>query len=171
MVALDDFNPYYSPALKRARASQLTSAYGSRVRVVRGDLCDGRLLRRLFREHRPTHVVNLAAQAGVRYSLQQPQTYARANVRCFVELLEALREWPRVVLTYASSSSVYGANKEAPFSELQRVDSPNSLYAATKKVRTPARPPLAARLNPPATPPHRAMRPSPTCTTISTTSP
>lgn len=108
--------------------------YQNRIRIVEGDLCDGAGLHALFERYHFTHAVNLAAQAGVRYSLQQPQAYVRANVQCFVELLEAIRQHPRTRLIYASSSSVYGGNKLSPFSESSRVDTPNSLYAATKKV-------------------------------------
>jgi len=133
VVVIDDFNPYYSPALKRDRAAQLTSAHPGLVTVLDQDLCDGDKLEKLIDNEQVTHVVSLAAQAGVRYSLQQPAAYMRANVRCFLSLLEVLRDRRAVKLVYASSSSVYGANKEAPFSESQRVDTPNSLYAATKK--------------------------------------
>lgn len=105
--------------------------------MVDGDLCDGPKLRVLFAERRFTHVVNLAAQAGVRYSLQKPRAYARANVQCFLELLEAVRVHKETRLVYASSSSVYGSNLLSPFSESTRVDTPSSLYAATKKVPVP----------------------------------
>lgn len=108
--------------------------YAHMITIVEGDLCDGTNLRALFTRHRFSHAVNLAAQAGVRYSLQQPMSYVRANVHCFVQLLEAVRQHPDTRLVFASSSSVYGANKLSPFSERSRVDTPNSLYAATKKV-------------------------------------
>ncbi|KAL1530651.1 hypothetical protein AB1Y20_001551 [Prymnesium parvum] len=130
VVALDNFDPYYSQALKRAREARL-SKMG--VRVVEGDMCDTGLLTRLIMEHRITHVASMAAQAGVRYSLSHPQAYVRANVECFVSLLEALRTSTGVPLVYASSSSVYGANTKIPFSESDRIDNPSSLYAATKK--------------------------------------
>jgi len=130
VVALDNFNPYYSTALKRARAEQLQL---KGIEVVEGDMCDPGLLGKLFDLHRFTHVASMAAQAGVRYSLTNPQSYIRSNLECFVTLLETLRSSPHVPLVYASSSSVYGANQKAPFSESDRVDSPNSLYAATKK--------------------------------------
>mmetsp|Transcript_44909 Transcript_44909/g.103682 ORF Transcript_44909/g.103682 Transcript_44909/m.103682 type:complete len:332 (+) Transcript_44909:80-1075(+) len=133
VVALDDFNPYYSAQLKRDRALQLQNKYGSLITVVDVDLCDGAKLKSLFAEYKFTHVVNLAAQAGVRYSLQQPRAYVRANVQCFMEVLEVIRHNPGTRLVYASSSSVYGTNKLSPFSESTRVDTPNSLYAATKK--------------------------------------
>jgi len=133
VVAVDDFNPYYSSRLKRDRASQLKQKYGKMVNVIDQDICDEESLNKLFDKHHFSHAVNLAAQAGVRYSLQQPQAYVRANVQCFTSVLNVMRKHKRVKLVYASSSSVYGANKESPFSEFQRVDTPNSLYAATKK--------------------------------------
>jgi UDP-glucuronate 4-epimerase len=124
-VGLDNFNGYYDPALKRARAE----ASGA---VVEGDVCDRGLVARLLEEHSVTHVVHLAAQAGVRYSLERPQAYVRSNVECFVELLEVLKERP-VTLVYGSSSSVYGRNTKVPFAEDDPVDAPASLYAATKR--------------------------------------
>ena len=96
-------------------------------------MCDAELLARLFAQHGFTHVAHLAAQAGVRYSLSNPQSYIRQNLQCFVALLETHRQFPKVKLVYASSSSVYGSNTKTPFSEADRVDSPNSLYAASKK--------------------------------------
>jgi len=101
--------------------------------VVEGDVCDDELLLKLFKQHGFTHVAHLAAQAGVRYSLSNPQSYIRQNLQCFISLLETHRQFPKVKLIYASSSSVYGSNTKAPFSETDRVDSPNSLYAASKK--------------------------------------
>ena len=130
VIALDSFTPYYSPALKRARAASLRKMG---VEVVEADLCDEEGLRALITSRGVTHVASMAAQAGVRYSLSNPQSYVRSNLQCFISLLEALRAMPHVPLVYASSSSVYGANTKAPFSEADRVDSPNSLYAATKK--------------------------------------
>mmetsp|Transcript_17298 Transcript_17298/g.56587 ORF Transcript_17298/g.56587 Transcript_17298/m.56587 type:complete len:392 (-) Transcript_17298:657-1832(-) len=130
VIALDSFTPYYSPELKRARAQRLRDAG---VQMVEGDLCDEAGLTALIAQHGVTHVASMAAQAGVRYSLSNPQSYVRSNVQCFVSLLEALRATPHVPLIYASSSSVYGSNTKTPFAESDRVDSPNSLYAATKK--------------------------------------
>ena len=129
-ILLDNFTPYYSLELKRVRAKRLKAAG---IELVEGDLCDEELLDKLFEKHRITHVASMAAQAGVRYSLSNPQSYMRSNLQCFISLLEALRRNPDIILVYASSSSVYGANTKAPFSEEDRVDSPNSLYAATKK--------------------------------------
>ena len=111
VVGLDNFDPYYSPALKHARKAR---AVASGVEFVEGDMCDASLLRRLFAEHNFTHVASLAAQAGVRYSVDHPQAYVRANVECFVSLLETLRLYPSTKLVYASSSSVYGTNAKVP---------------------------------------------------------
>ena len=132
VVALDNFDPYYSTALKRARQERLK---GAGIRLVEADMCDEQAMSKLLIDEQPgfTHVASMAAQAGVRYSLKRPQAYARANVQCFLTLLEVLRRKPSVRLVYASSSSVYGANTKTPFAETDRVDSPNSLYAATKK--------------------------------------
>ena len=96
-------------------------------------MCDEAMLSKLLEKQGFTHVASLAAQAGVRYSLLNPHAYVRANVQCFMSLLEALRRRPHVRLVYASSSSVYGANTKTPFAEDDRTDAPNSLYAATKK--------------------------------------
>ena len=131
VVALDNFDPYYSTALKRARQARLEAAG---IELIEADMCDEERLSELI-EQEPgfTHVASMAAQAGVRYSLRRPQAYARANVQCFLSLLEVLRRKPSVRLVYASSSSVYGSNTKIPFAEADRTDSPNSLYAATKK--------------------------------------
>jgi UDP-glucuronate 4-epimerase len=131
VVGLDNFDPYYSTALKRARQRILLAAG---VEIVEADLCDEAALSKLLlAEPGFTHVASMAAQAGVRYSLVRPLAYARTNVQCFLTLLEVMRRRPAVRLVYASSSSVYGANTKAPFAESDRVDSPNSLYAATKR--------------------------------------
>ena len=119
VVALDNFDPYYSTALKRARAARLQSAG---IHLVEMDMCDEEGLVELL-EQPPgfTHVASLAAQAGVRYSLVRPQAYARANVQCFLSVLEALRRLQTPPpLIYASSSSVYGANTKTPFAEAVR---------------------------------------------------
>ena len=130
VVALDNFDPYYSTALKRARQAMLQK---ESIEVVEADMCDEGRLDKLLQSQGITHVASMAAQAGVRYSLIRPHNYVRANLDCFLSLLEALRRRPHVRLVYASSSSVYGANTKAPFAEDDRTDSPNSLYAATKK--------------------------------------
>lgn len=131
VVGIDNFNDYYSPQLKRDRIRQL--AVFSQFRPLTLDLADAEGLNALFAEERFTHVVNLAAQAGVRYSLTNPHAYVQSNVVGFVNLLEACRRHKVEHLVYASSSSVYGLNTRLPFSADHTVDHPISLYAATKK--------------------------------------
>lgn len=131
VLGLDNFNDYYDPMLKRARADELKKLD---IQVVEGDLCDGKLLDTLVTQHQVTHLVNLAAQAGVRYSLENPQAYIKANVEGFVNVLETCRKHSEIKLVYASSSSVYGLNKKIPFSVEDRTDHPASLYGATKKM-------------------------------------
>jgi len=132
VIGLDNFNHYYDIRLKTKRAQLLRRA-GMRT-LIEGDVCDGDLLRLLLRSGQVTHVIHLAAQAGVRYSLKKPLAYVEANVKCFVTLLEAVHAVNNSVpIAYASSSSVYGINTEVPFSEKHRVDSQVSLYGATKK--------------------------------------
>jgi UDP-glucuronate 4-epimerase len=131
VVGLDNFNPYYDVSLKRARHAQL--ADHPQFEGIEADLCDLEALESCFKQHRFDVVCNLAAQAGVRYSLDHPHAYQKANLEAFLNILECCRhaETPRLV--YASSSSVYGGNTKLPFSETDSVDSPVSLYAATKK--------------------------------------
>jgi UDP-glucuronate 4-epimerase len=131
VVGLDNFNDYYRVQLKRDRHALLERRDG--YRGIEGDLADGELLRRCFGEHRFEVVCHLAAQAGVRYSLEHPFVYQRANLEGFLNVLEACRHHGTRRLVYASSSSVYGNNTKLPFSESDRVDNPISLYAATKK--------------------------------------
>jgi UDP-glucuronate 4-epimerase len=131
VVGLDNLNDYYDVRLKQARLSQLESKPG--FRFVKLDLVDREGLARLFAELRPDCVVNLAAQAGVRYSLENPHPYVSTNLVGFANLLEGCRHQGVQHLVYASSSSVYGANKTIPFSVHHNVDHPVSLYAATKK--------------------------------------
>ncbi len=131
VVGLDNFNDYYAVALKRARHARLAGLPG--FRGVTADLCDAETLRGLFHGTRFDAVCNLAAQAGVRYSLTHPEVYVRSNLEGFVRVLEACRHAEVPKLVYASSSSVYGGNTKLPFSETDRVDHPVSLYAATKK--------------------------------------
>ncbi len=132
VVGFDDFNAYYDPALKEARAARL--APHPAFRLVRGDLADDAALGAVFDGPRPFDaVVNLAAQAGVRYSLENPAAYVRSNLVGFANVLERCRRHGLPRLVYASSSSVYGGNRKMPFSEDDRVDAPVSLYAATKK--------------------------------------
>ncbi|QPN64347.1 NAD-dependent epimerase [Synechococcus sp. CBW1004] len=136
VVGFDNLNPYYDPALKRARLQRLqalASANGTPFTLIAADLEDGEAVRRVFAEHRPERVVNLAAQAGVRYSIDNPSAYIQANLVGFGHILEGCRHHGIAHLVYASSSSVYGGNSRLPFSEHQGVDHPVSLYAASKK--------------------------------------
>ncbi|KAK7251208.1 hypothetical protein RIF29_34200 [Crotalaria pallida] len=131
VIGLDNFNHYYDPNLKRARQKLLERAG---VFVVEGDLNDGALLRKLFDVVPFTHVMHLAAQAGVRYAMQNPGSYVHSNIAGFVSLLEECKSAnPQPAIVWASSSSVYGLNSKVPFSEKDRTDQPASLYAATKK--------------------------------------
>ncbi len=130
VVGLDNLNGYYDPALKMARLERLRC---ERFRFVELDLADGDGIDALFRAHRFATVVNLAAQAGVRYSLENPRAYASSNLDGFLNILEACRHHGVGHLLYASSSSVYGAVTAMPFAVGQNVDHPVSLYAATKK--------------------------------------
>ncbi|CAN6204940.1 unnamed protein product [Urochloa humidicola] len=132
VVGLDNFNSYYDPSLKRARQA-LLSARG--VAVVDADINDSPLLERLFDVAAFTHVLHLAAQAGVRYAMEAPQAYVASNVAGLVSVLEVAAKHadPQPAVVWASSSSVYGLNTDAPFSEEHRTDRPASLYAATKK--------------------------------------
>lgn len=136
VVGFDNLNPYYDPALKQARLAQLQGA-GARTatsfRFIQADLDHPQAVEEAFVEHRPAKVVNLAAQAGVRYSIENPSAYIQANLVGFGHILEACRHHGVQHLVYASSSSVYGGNTTLPFSERQSVDHPVSLYAASKK--------------------------------------
>lgn len=131
VIGLDNFNPYYDPQLKRDRAARLYTRPG--FTMVEANLEDRVAVEALFRNHRPQRVVNLAAQAGVRYSLENPHAYIDANVVGFMNILEGCRHYDVEHLVYASSSSVYGMNTAMPFSVHDNVDHPLSLYAATKK--------------------------------------
>jgi UDP-glucuronate 4-epimerase len=131
VVGLDNLNDYYDPALKRARLTQLERRAG--FAFERADLADAAAVDAVFARHAPRRVVNLAAQAGVRYSLQNPRAYAASNLDGFLNVLEACRHGGVAHLVYASSSSVYGGNRKLPFSTSDGVDHPVSLYAATKK--------------------------------------
>ena len=136
IVSLDNMNDYYDPALKEYRLGLIEkAAETSPVRhvFVKGSIADKNLIDQLFAEHRFDIVVNLAAQAGVRYSIDHPDVYIESNIIGFYNLLEACRHNPVEHLVYASSSSVYGGNKKVPFSTEDKVDNPVSLYAATKK--------------------------------------
>ena len=134
IVGLDSVNDYYDVNLKEWRLSQLeAAAEAGRWSFVRGNLADKALIDSLFEEHKFDIVVNLAAQAGVRYSITNPRAYIESNLIGFYNILEACRHHPVQHLVYASSSSVYGGNTKVPFSEEDKVDNPVSLYAATKK--------------------------------------
>jgi UDP-glucuronate 4-epimerase len=131
VVGIDNLNDYYDPALKQARLRRLEASAG--FRFVKLDIADHAGVDALFRAHRFEAVINLAAQAGVRYSLENPRAYVTANVDGFLNVLEACRHSGVRHLVFASSSSVYGAVTKMPFSVHQNVDHPVSLYAATKK--------------------------------------
>lgn len=134
VFGLDNLNSYYDPGIKRERLHMLSDAdKDGRFHFVRGDLCDAALLERLFSEEHFEIIVNLAAQAGVRYSIENPRAYLESNLVGFFNILECCRHHRVDHLVYASSSSVYGGNEKVPFSESDRVDRPVSLYAATKK--------------------------------------
>ncbi|XP_061967142.1 UDP-glucuronate 4-epimerase 3 [Populus nigra] len=131
VLGIDNFNDYYDPTLKRARQALLER---SGVFIVEGDINDVALLKKLFDIVPFTHVMHLAAQAGVRYAMQNPGSYVHSNIAGFVSLLEVCKDAnPQPAIVWASSSSVYGLNTKVPFSEKDRTDQPASLYAATKK--------------------------------------
>ena len=131
VIGIDNVNDYYDPALKLARLERVKAHAG--FTEVRGDLEDRALLDRTFAEHAPERVVNLAAQAGVRYSLENPRAYIDANIVGFLNVIENCRHTGVEHLVYASTSSVYGAHTHMPFSVHESVDHPVSLYAASKK--------------------------------------
>ena len=136
VISFDSMNDYYDPRLKEYRLSLIEkAAQDSPVThvFIRGNLADKALVDRVFAEYHPAVVVNLAAQAGVRYSIEHPDVYIESNLIGFFNILEACRHNPVEHLVYASSSSVYGGNKKVPFSVDDKVDNPVSLYAATKK--------------------------------------
>ncbi len=134
VVGFDNVNAYYDPTLKEARLAAIYAhPNASRFEFVRADLADAAAVKAVFDSHEFAGVIHLAAQAGVRYSLQNPQAYIDSNLTGFVNILEGVRRQPSAHLVYASSSSVYGGNKKLPFAETDRVDHPVSLYAATKK--------------------------------------
>jgi UDP-glucuronate 4-epimerase len=131
VIGLDNHNDYYDPALKEARLARLSRHAG--YTHLRQDISDGAAVREVFSQHQPQGVVNLAAQAGVRYSIENPLAYIQSNIVGFAHILEGCRHHGVEHLVYASSSSVYGANTQMPFSIHQNVDHPLSLYAASKK--------------------------------------
>jgi UDP-glucuronate 4-epimerase len=131
VIGIDNLNGYYDPGLKKARLEILGKYNNFSFHKV--DLKDKSEVDSIFETYKPTYVINLAAQAGVRYSIENPYAYVDSNLIGFVNILEACRNYPVKHLIYASSSSVYGGNKVAPFSTNHNVDHPVSLYAATKK--------------------------------------
>lgn len=131
IIGLDNMNDYYDVSLKEERLKMLSSYLN--FKLVKGDLVDKALIDKLFDEYQFDIVVNLAAQAGVRYSITNPDAYINSNIIGFYNILEACRHHPVEHLVYASSSSVYGGNTKIPFSTDDKVDNPVSLYAATKK--------------------------------------
>lgn len=131
VVGLDNMNDYYDIRIKEARLKEL-QGYENYV-FIRGNLADKGLIFEIFEKYRPEIVVNLGAQAGVRYSITNPDAYIESNMLGFYNILEACRAYPVEHLVYASSSSVYGSNKKVPYSTEDKVDNPVSLYAATKK--------------------------------------
>ena len=131
VIGLDSVNDYYDVKLKEYRLNEL-SKY-NKFEFIKGNLADKELINKIFEENKPEIVVNLAAQAGVRYSITNPDAYIEANIIGFYNILEACRNNPVEHLVYASSSSVYGSNKKVPYSTEDKVDNPVSLYAATKK--------------------------------------
>ena len=131
VIGLDSVNDYYDVRLKEYRLSELNTY--PNFTFIKGNLADKALIDRTFEQYQPQIAVNLAAQAGVRYSITNPDAYIESNLIGFYNILEACRHHPVEHLVYASSSSVYGSNKKVPYSTEDKVDNPVSLYAATKK--------------------------------------
>lgn len=131
VIGLDNMNDYYDVRIKEARLEELQGF--ENYTFVKGNLADKALINSIFEAHHPDIVVNLGAQAGVRYSISNPDAYMESNMIGFYNILEACRHYPVEHLVYASSSSVYGSNKKVPYSTEDKVDNPVSLYAATKK--------------------------------------
>ena len=135
IIGIDNINDYYDVRLKEYRLGELNKSVpeGTTWEFIKGDIADRDTIDDIFSKYKPAVVVNLAAQAGVRYSITNPDAYVQSNMMGFYNILEACRHYPVEHLVYASSSSVYGGNKKVPFSTDDRVDNPVSLYAATKK--------------------------------------
>lgn len=131
VIGIDNLNAYYEVTLKEARLAQLTS--NENFHFIKMDVADKEGIKQLFEQEKPQRVIHLAAQAGVRYSLENPHAYIDANIQGFLNILEGCRHHDVEHLVYASSSSVYGSNTDMPFDESQNIDHPISLYAATKK--------------------------------------
>ncbi|MBQ1174993.1 MAG: GDP-mannose 4,6-dehydratase [Treponema sp.] len=132
IIGIDCITDYYDVSLKEERLNMLSN-YGDRFNFIKGDISDKSLINEIFSKYKPDVVVNLAAQAGVRYSITNPDAYIKSNLIGFYNILEACRHNPVKHLVFASSSSVYGTNKKVPYSTEDKVDNPVSLYAATKK--------------------------------------
>lgn len=137
VIGLDNMNNYYDVSIKEYRLNIIDSEANqhseSGWQFIKGNIADKELIEKIFSEYKPSVVVNLAAQAGVRYSITNPDVYIESNIIGFYNILEACRHYPVEHLVYASSSSVYGTNKKIPYSTEDKVDNPVSLYAATKK--------------------------------------
>ena len=131
VIGLDNLNDYYDVKIKEYRLKELEDF--DKFEFIKGNLADKELINKIFKENKPNIVVNLGAQAGVRYSITHPDAYIESNIIGFYNILEACRNNPVEHLVYASSSSVYGSNKKVPYSTEDKVDNPVSLYAATKK--------------------------------------
>ena len=131
IVGIDNLNEYYDIKIKEARLKELEQ--NKNFVFIKGNIADKKTLENIFKEYEPEIVVNLAAQAGVRYSITNPDVYIESNIIGFYNILECCRHYPVKHLVYASSSSVYGSNKKVPYSTDDKVDNPVSLYAATKK--------------------------------------
>ena len=131
VIGLDNMNDYYDVRIKEARLAELQKF--ANYTFIQGNLADKELINSIFHQYHPNIVVNLGAQAGVRYSITNPDAYIESNMIGFYNILEACRHYPVEHLVYASSSSVYGSNKKVPYSTDDKVDNPVSLYAATKK--------------------------------------
>lgn len=131
VIGLDNMNDYYDVCIKEARLAELQKF--ENYTFIKGNLADKAMIDSIFEQHHPDIVVNLGAQAGVRYSITNPDAYIESNMIGFYNILEACRHYPVEHLVYASSSSVYGSNKKVPYSTDDKVDNPVSLYAATKK--------------------------------------
>ena len=131
IIGIDNLNDYYDVKLKNSRLDELLKF--NNFKFIKGDISDKKEIEELFSEYKFDYVINLAAQAGVRYSIENPDAYINSNIIGFYNILEACRNNPVKHLVYASSSSVYGTNKKVPYSTEDKVDNPVSLYAATKK--------------------------------------
>lgn len=136
IIGIDNLNSYYDVSLKEYRLRQIekkSKEMGAEWTFYKGNIADKNLIESIFEKYKPSIVVNLAAQAGVRYSIENPDAYIESNIIGFYNILEACRHYPVNHLVYASSSSVYGSNQKVPYSTEDKVDNPVSLYAATKK--------------------------------------